>query len=80
MKNMNKSFEIKLLQCLADANDQVVMLDLELLAVISVVSEDNFVRVLSLLMKLFRSDEILLKRAGYIIRQLSVSKFLQFSH
>lgn len=76
MKYMNKSFEIKLLQCLGDSNDQVVSLDLEVLAVLSVVSEENFVKVLSLLMRLFRSEEILLKRAGYIIRQLSISKSL----
>jgi vacuole morphology and inheritance protein 14 len=69
---MNKNFEIKLLSCLGDPNDQVVSLDLEVLAVLSVVSEDNFVKVLSLLMRLFQSEQTLLNKAGYIIRQLSI--------
>ncbi|KAL0485225.1 VAC14 [Acrasis kona] len=72
LKQMNKPFEVKLLQCLGDADDRVVNLNLKVLASISVTNEDNFVKVLSLLTRLFRSEDILLKRAGYIIRELSV--------
>jgi vacuole morphology and inheritance protein 14 len=60
-----------LLKTLSDPSDEVVSLDLEVLAIISS-TEQNFVKFLKNLVNLFRTDQKLLSKAGLIIRQLSV--------
>jgi len=62
---------ILLLKTLSDPSDEVVSLDLEVLAIVSS-TEQNFVKFLKNLVSMLRTDQKLLAKAGFIIRQLSV--------
>jgi len=70
MKVIDNIF-LLLLKILSDPSDEVVSLDLEVLAIIAS-TESNFVKFLRNLVNMFRSDQKLFKKAGFIIRQLCV--------
>lgn len=70
MRHIDKHLSI-LLKILIDQNDEVVSLDLEVLALVST-TEIKFKKFISCLVDLFKSDTRILSKSGFIIRKLSV--------
>ncbi|EFC47090.1 vacuole 14 protein [Naegleria gruberi] len=70
MKHIDIIFGL-LLKSLSDPNEDVVSLDLQVLAIIST-TEENFQKFLRSLLQMFQNDNNLLTKAGFIFRKLSV--------
>jgi len=70
MKHIEIIFAL-LLKSLSDPNEEVVSLDLQVLAIIST-TEENFQKFLRSLVQMFQNDTNLLNKAGFIFRKLSV--------
>ncbi|KAF0976750.1 hypothetical protein FDP41_004045 [Naegleria fowleri] len=70
MKHIDIIFAL-LLKSLSDPNEDVVSLDLQVLAIIST-TEENFQKFLRSLVQMFQNDNNLLAKAGFIFRKLSV--------